>query len=534
MTQYIDPLSPGSQLAINRLHQQGEGRRNRASAEGIASARNRTALALGGQRSKDYEALREMRERMQMTDISAKERAAEKIMAQVERKRKMQQDFLRYFVDADSKMLDEIQGVSKNLDKMHMANFKAQVMSGRERKHWGQIADQLRQMHQQTLPITQMEGAIQSAANDAIARFSTALPGYVSGGERARTYSKVTSGGHPVASALGGLSPGGVAESMVGDVADLVSSGWAGTWDAYTSPVEYAERAARGPHNAMYAADGLARRIIGNYENDPQLQGRFGGNSGKATDALRGLYFSLLGSRPDAKSEDYLNTKMPTRAGLHYGVETYGELLNKSLATLQDDLKLPLQEIQMLLKAPARGLENATGQRTYRDFVDFHGGNEKKANKELAKLFSVSDPSLSAEEQKKQRESLEDAFKQINLAEVFQNIADMPMLAQTAGVPEAPSAKLLEEMVEWMDKMIRQGGPLAGMDLAPERFGPTEQYGEELLSQLEGNMPVDYGRDRAESQVDILGATRELEGQLGRLQERRTSLPSWAMGRMLE
>jgi hypothetical protein len=424
--------------------------------------------------SADYAALRDMRERMQMRDLDAKERASEKILAERQRIQELRRKYLDDFLSSDRASRDQIQAAKAKLRDMEFRMLKAEMLSGRNRQQWAGDSQNLGRLHQESVEDTKrLAGKVRDAFRSGITRFSTA-GGQLFGPGQARKLAKERFG----------------------------------KWEGLGG------RGTRLRSN-YFLADGLALAIVNSFSRDDDLKEVFGANPGRAKDALRDFYLASLMAAPSEGMENNLDTPLSSGVADALGANTAGEVLNRSMKELQDDFGLSPTQVRQLLSEPAEALEADTQFTNYGSFLEYYGGDKKKARKVLSGLLGGS---MSKEE----RETLEDAMEEHDFPTIFQSVANLPIIADSLGIPEMPNAEELEDLMDWLRKAIEGEGPGVPMASAPGRFKEgSRAYGEEMVRRLMANRTPDIGRGVAEEKLGIVKAIGDLQAEIEALESER-------------
>ena len=104
-------------------------------------------------------------------------------------------------------------------------------------------------------------------------------------------------------------------------------------------------------------------------------------NAGKAEDTFRNWFFGMMQAGPVEGTDDNRQGVIPEDMQEQYGAQTWGQLINNSIGTLEDDLGVDPYELRMYVDEVPAALEAMTGGAVnYQQWLTFAGDDEKRGS----------------------------------------------------------------------------------------------------------------------------------------------------------
>ena len=503
MTQYQEGISPGGERAIDRMIGQSEGAKNRQSAAGIASARNRTQLAMGEQRGEQFREYQQHQQIMQDKQMQAQERQAQRIMQMQERERNAALEFARRKAIRTKGLYDKYIQSKDQAEAETLKLLKAQTLAQkgvRESKH------ALKQFQEWRASDATQQDQIRDAALRAVEETFNRIA--ISG--TPEKMAELVPGGSALLRNWGEMKTGGAVTPE--EAAEIQKKGmWKVNAGESDWPWPFGKKTkSTGVRQltSMEISDSLSHNMAKEIAKAiPQLAGK----EGELRDTIRNLYFALMEGAGDDMSQDNFGRALAGEIASAVGGKTAREVLDNASRKLQDEFpEIGMGGLELIINSPKMALDNLFGAGTFTDEAyEFYGGSEQARSdmyKRLAAKMAAQGGALDA-----------GTLERFDLIRTFGDLYGLEATYIGAGGQLVPRKQMME-MEKFLQEIIERK-PMKGVKPGSQWGAMGEQYQQSILDKITEDMPYTGDLDTEElmktHRLRQSGRDAELAAQMG-------------------
>jgi hypothetical protein len=482
MTEFMEPISPGGERAIDRLIGQSEGAKQRATQRGIASASNRTQLKSMEMRGQQFEQYQQHQAMMQDKQMQAQEREAQRLLQLREDEKNANLEYARLRAGRTREALDKANSARQAALKKSLQILKAKMMS--QMSHDGlkvqlEQADKFITQYNQnrdTIIGAWAKGLSMYANRAAIQGDPGELAGLIGGAteEMARDWQVQKKGGAVTPEEAQKIKEGGMWKFKKG--VDVFAG------DFEPDPTRSPELRM---YQAMQTADSLAEWVAGELVKSlPQMKGQ----KGEVQDAIRGLTFATMAGQGEEGVGDMTDVALDDKIAAEMGGKTIREIMSKSTATLEDAFpEIGSAGLDAIINGPRYVLQGSVGEDLDATY-EYLGGNQKQRYEMLAAALNANGGSMTAE-----------TLQSFNFADIFNDLLGQEAYFLSQGGKLTPHREMVE-MMKFMRKRLGTKGV--------EQLEGTNEFEQEMLDAIDMS-----GFDKSDYQANYLTDAWMMEEQ---------------------